>query len=84
MKRAALIAFILLAACGGDKEPKVEDAQSGRAAEHSAEGEFFAVDSKPDDGELLITLPAPDEDGVMLRAIHASGLTAGLGSNPVG
>jgi Met-zincin/Domain of unknown function (DUF5117) len=35
-------------------------------------------------GRILIALPAPDEDGVALRAIQATGLTAGLGSNPIG
>ena len=35
-------------------------------------------------GRILAALPAPDEDGVALRAIQATGLTAGLGSNPIG
>ena len=35
-------------------------------------------------GRVLVALPAPDEDGVSLRAIQATGLTAGLGSNPIG
>ena len=35
-------------------------------------------------GRILVALPAPDEDGVALRAIQATGLTAGLGSNPIG
>ncbi|NRA29755.1 MAG: zinc-dependent metalloprotease [Parvularculaceae bacterium] len=37
-----------------------------------------------DDGKLIATLPAPDEDGTSLRVIHAMRLTAGLGSNPIG
>ena len=40
------------------------------------------VDTK--DGRVLAAFPAPDADGVALRAIHASSLTAGLGSNPIG
>ena len=35
-------------------------------------------------GRVLVALPKPDEDGVSLRAIQATGLTAGLGSNPIG
>ncbi|HBH45394.1 MAG TPA: hypothetical protein DDY28_13370, partial [Hyphomonas atlantica] len=30
-------------------------------------------------GRVLVALPKPDEDGVSLRAIQATGLTAGLG-----
>ncbi len=37
-----------------------------------------------DEGRLIATLPAPDEDGVSLRLIHAMRLTSGLGSNPIG
>ncbi|KCZ50854.1 hypothetical protein HY2_13090 [Hyphomonas pacifica] len=37
-----------------------------------------------DGGRVLAAFPAPDEEGVSLRAIHSSGLTAGLGSNPIG
>lgn len=84
MKRAALFALAFLAACGSGDEPASESAQADRASERSGEGVFFPVEARPDDGKLLVTLPAADEDGVMLRAIHASGLTAGLGSNPVG
>ncbi|WP_430404568.1 zinc-dependent metalloprotease [Hyphomonas sp.] len=35
-------------------------------------------------GRVLAAFPAPDAEGVSLRAIHASSLTAGLGSNPIG
>ncbi|MGF1544178.1 MAG: zinc-dependent metalloprotease [Parvularculaceae bacterium] len=35
-------------------------------------------------GSVRLELPPAGENGVMLRAIHATGLTAGLGSNPVG
>ena len=36
------------------------------------------------ENQLLAAFPAPDDGGVALRAIHAAGLTAGLGSNPIG
>ncbi|HPE47348.1 MAG TPA: zinc-dependent metalloprotease [Hyphomonas sp.] len=35
-------------------------------------------------GRILASFPKPDEDGLSLRAIQATGLTAGLGSNPIG
>jgi hypothetical protein len=35
-------------------------------------------------GRILAAFPKPDDDGVSLRAIQATGLTAGLGSNPIG
>ena len=37
-----------------------------------------------DGGGAVVTLPKVDADGVSLRVIHTAGLTAGLGSNPVG
>ena len=45
---------------------------------------FFDLYIKSDDGKILASLPAPDDEGVSLRFIYATGLTAGLGSNPVG
>ncbi len=36
------------------------------------------------DGRVLVALPAADQDGTMLRFIHALRLTRGLGSNPLG
>lgn len=35
-------------------------------------------------GAVLAALPKPDEDGVSIRFIYGAGLTAGLGSNPIG
>jgi hypothetical protein len=35
-------------------------------------------------GKVLAALPAPDAEGMSLRFIYATGLTAGLGSNPIG
>lgn len=35
-------------------------------------------------GKVFAALPAPDGEGVSVRFIYATGLTAGLGSNPVG
>jgi hypothetical protein len=85
MRRLALLLFAPLAACtvedrinapNGDK-PRVfaSPTQTGDA--------FFDVEAEAD-GRAAITLPKPGADGVALRAIYAAGLTAGLGSNPVG
>ncbi|MBY9065597.1 zinc-dependent metalloprotease [Hyphomonas sp. WL0036] len=35
-------------------------------------------------GKVYVALPAPDADGISARFIYAAGLTAGLGSNPIG
>ena len=45
---------------------------------------FFDLYIKSDEGKILASLPAPDDNGVSLRFIYATGLTAGLGSNPIG
>lgn len=45
---------------------------------------FFEIAVDAMAGKVLASLPPPDGEGVMLRAIHTSGLAAGLGSNPVG
>lgn len=44
---------------------------------------LFPIDLTSD-GKAVATFPAPGGDGVLGRYIHAAGLTAGLGSNPVG
>jgi len=77
MIRIALFAALILSAGGCAPDPSARlGARPG--------GAFFAVTARPEEGKLLVTLPKPDEHGVLLRAIHACGLTAGLGSNPVG
>ncbi|GAB4521046.1 MAG: zinc-dependent metalloprotease [Amphiplicatus sp.] len=79
MKQLALaVAVLFLAACA----PREAAAPDETAAPE--EGAFFPVAAKPAEGKILVTLPAPDDNGVMLRAIHAAGITAGLGSNPIG
>ncbi len=35
-------------------------------------------------GKLFAAFPAPDQNGTSLRAIYSAGLSAGLGSNPIG
>ncbi len=45
---------------------------------------FFDLYTSEADGKILALLPAPDDDGTSLRLIHATRLSAGLGSNPLG
>ena len=47
-------------------------------------GVFFDATGDAATNSITIHLPAPGTDGVMLRAIHAASIAAGLGSNPVG
>lgn len=82
----ALLCAVLLVACG-----RADDDSSGRL--YSADFEaaldgfephpgFFDVYTR--DTRVLVVLPAPDADGLVLSMIYATGLTAGLGSNPIG
>ncbi len=45
---------------------------------------FLTLFADEKGGKVFAVFPPADEDGVSLRAIHAAGLTSGLGSNPVG
>ncbi|MEL7487528.1 MAG: DUF5117 domain-containing protein [Pseudomonadota bacterium] len=92
--KAGLSSVILCfaAACGGASNhdvaapAEVETIAEFDAAidglEHRAGFIDLYVDA--DNGRILAALPTPNDDGVALRFIYATGLTAGLGSNPVG
>ena len=55
------------------------------SAQTPAGGEaFFKTELQAEDNALLVTLPAPAEDGVLLRMIHAVRLKAGLQSGRAG
>lgn len=89
MIRYVLIAFLALgslAACGRTEENS-RSAGGSASFQYAIEGMvkkpgFF--DLYTDEARVLAVLPAPDEDGLVLSMIYATGLTAGLGSNPIG
>ena len=45
---------------------------------------FLPLYLNEDEAKILAAFPAPDSEGITLRAIHAAGLSGGLGSNPIG
>ncbi|WDI31069.1 zinc-dependent metalloprotease [Hyphococcus flavus] len=53
-------------------------------AELTRKDGFLTLFADEQGGKVFAVFPAPDTEGVSLRAIYASGLTSGLGSNPVG
>ncbi|MEM9669082.1 MAG: zinc-dependent metalloprotease [Pseudomonadota bacterium] len=63
-----------------EENASFEDLISG--LEHKAGFMNLYVDTNG--GRVMLALPAPDEEGISQRFIYASGLTAGLGSNPIG
>jgi len=70
---------------GEQSAPQKEPASFGEAIEGlERKAGFFDLYVGGDEGKVLASLPAPDDDGVSLRFIYATGLTAGLGSNPIG
>ena len=83
---SVFFALFLLASCGqADK-----GAKSGGASgdfERATKGlthkpGFF--DLYTGSNQVLAVLPAGDEEGLVLSMIYATGLTSGLGSNPIG
>lgn len=80
--RTAFVAALLaLSACARTTPGDVPGAAT--PAEESG-APFIEIAVNASEGKVLATLPPPDQNGVMLRAIHTAGLSAGLGSNPVG
>ncbi|MEZ5921504.1 MAG: zinc-dependent metalloprotease [Parvularculaceae bacterium] len=79
MRKFALAALILVSSCTVDRT----DGTGGRTYAFGGAGDIMDVDANAD-GKVYIRLQKPNRDGVSLRVIHAVGLTAGLGSNPVG
>ena len=68
-----------------DQSDTVDGVSFGAATEGMEQKSgFFTVFVDEGEGRVLAALPKPDDNGVSLRFIYATGLTAGLGSNPVG
>ena len=99
MIRNLLIAFaaMLIVACsGGNKSEQTEtgaatgssekasDSWNDAVADLDHQDGFISVYAGAKSGKILAAFPAPDEDGLSLRAIYVAGLTSGLGSNPIG
>lgn len=85
MRRLGLAVVLALTACTVENRanaPKGEEPEVF-ADRMRAGGAFFNVRPGPE-GAVFITLPKVRDDGVALRLIYSAGLTAGLGSNPVG
>lgn len=86
MKRLVLsILSALIAACTVEPPEGGPDTDEPRvfAARMRSAAALMDVEAGAD-GRVLVTLPRAGADGVSLRVIHSAGLTAGLGSNPVG
>ena len=63
------------------QEEATSEAKPASYVEHDG---FIDLKVDMTENRILATLPAPGEDGVMLRTIHSVRLKSGLGSNPVG
>jgi hypothetical protein len=83
---AFIAAFLMLAA--GPAYAQAGAARAKTLAEQveglEARPGFLDLYVNKDATKVLAALPAPGEDGVTARFIYSTGLTAGLGSNPIG
>ena len=76
----SVLALVWAGAAAADDPKTWGEATSGLTR---ADG-FLPYYADAKGGRILAAFPKPDEDGISLRAIQATGLTAGLGSNPIG
>ena len=86
MRLFAMIAACFLLAAGpayAEAEGKTKTLDE-RVAGLEARPGFLDLYVDKDAAKVLAALPAPGADGVSVRFIYSTGLTAGLGSNPVG
>ena len=72
------------AGAGAGTEGTTTQSWSDATAGLDRQDGFLDIFVNAKEGKLFAALPAPEDDGISLRAIYASGLTAGLGSNPIG
>lgn len=83
------LASVMLVACGQGTTSGGAGSSYLNGFEQAVDGlrheaGFFDLYVDDDDARILALLPAADEDGLSLSMIYATGLTAGLGSNPIG
>ncbi len=91
---AAILAISLIFACspsntGEDHTPPETEQRAevwvdNSVADFKRRDGFLTIFADEKGGKVFAVFPAAGEDGVSLRAIYASGLTSGLGSNPIG
>lgn len=86
MRRTSLGAILLaltlpLAPLGAQASPKQANLQE--VAAPVGEAGLMPVRTDPAAGRILLTLPAPAEDGVALRLLYSTALKTGLGSAPL-
>lgn len=86
MRLIAILATFLLLTSGTAlaRETAKPQTLTDRVAGLEAKPGFLDLYVDPETAQVFAALPAPGADGVSVRFIYSSGLTAGLGSNPVG
>lgn len=84
---AIFTVFCLLMAGGPAKAQGKEESPktlTERVKGMEAKPGFLDLYVDAESGKVFAALPAPGADGTLVRFIYATGLTAGLGSNPIG
>lgn len=87
MRFAAIFAACLLMVAGpvvAETKPAAGKTLEQQVAGMAPRPGFLNLYTDAGTARVLAALPAPAEDGVSVRFIYATGLTAGLGSNPIG
>ena len=81
---ALLLGLCLLAAGSARAEGAAAPDFSAQVANFEARPGFLELYIDHGRNRVYAALPPPDADGTSLRFIYSTGLTAGLGSNPIG
>src|SRR3990167_8855006 len=87
MKVFAILTTFCLLACGpalAKGEPEAPASLGETVKGMTAAPGFLDLYVDKETGHVFAALPAPGADGVSVRFIYSTGLTAGLGSNPIG
>jgi hypothetical protein len=76
-----ILGFAFLgAALAQDEASSFQD----KIADYEHKAGFIDLYIDHEGGDIYAALPKPDADGISMRFIYATGLTGGLGSNPIG